>query len=76
LRRGRDQSGLGDVVQSLFLSPAAPTSGGIIWGVGPVFLLPMATDELLGTEQFGPGPTGVVLKQIGPWTMGALTNHI
>jgi hypothetical protein len=36
----------------------------------------MATDELLGTEQFGPRPTGVVLKQIGPWTMGALTNHI
>jgi hypothetical protein len=63
-------------LQSLFLSPAAPTSGGIIWGVGPVFLLPTATDELLGAEKFGLGPTGVALKQIGPWTVGALANHI
>jgi len=29
------QSGVGDVLQSLFFSPAAPTAGGWIWGVGP-----------------------------------------
>src|SRR6266404_3282192 len=27
--------GLGDIVQSFFLSPKAPTSGGWIWGAGP-----------------------------------------
>ena len=70
------QTGLGDTVQSLFLSPKAPTSGGIIWGVGPVFLLPTATDDLLGRGKWGIGPTGVVLRQQGPWTVGGLANHI
>lgn len=73
---GFDDSGLGDTVQSLFLSPRDPTSGGWVWGVGPVLLLPTATDELLGTEQWGAGPTAVALKQNGPWTFGALANHI
>ena len=70
------QSGLGDTVQSLFFSPKAPTSSGWIWGVGPVFLLPTATDDLLGTKTWGAGPSAVALKQSGPWTYGALTNHI
>jgi len=71
-----DQFGLGDAVQSLFFSPKAPTSSGWIWGVGPVFLLPTATDDLLGADKWGAGPTAVVLKQSGPWTYGALANHI
>lgn len=70
------KTGLGDTVQSLFLSPAQPTEGGVTWGVGPVFLLPSATEPQLGTEKWGAGPTGVVLKQTGPWTIGALVNHI
>ncbi len=71
-----NQFGLGDTVQSFFFSPKQPTAGGIIWGAGPVFLLPTATDNLLGGEKWGAGPTAVVLKQDGPWTVGALTNHI
>jgi hypothetical protein len=71
-----DQFGLGDITQSLFFSPVKPTAGGLIWGVGPVFLIPTATDDLLGGEKWGGGPTGVVLKQSGPWTVGLLANHI
>ena len=70
------QSGLGDIVQSVFFSPVAPTEGGWIVGVGPVFLLPTASDDLLGADKWGLGPTGVALKQQGPWTYGALANHI
>jgi len=70
------QFGLGDTVQSLFLSPAAPTSAGLIWGAGPVLLLPTGTDDLLTAGKWGVGPTGVVLTQRGPWTVGALANHI
>ncbi len=70
------QFGLGDTVQSLFFSPKAPTAGGLIWGAGPVLLLPTATDDLLGSEKWGAGPTGVVLRQKGPWTVGMLANHI
>jgi hypothetical protein len=70
------QFGLGDTVQSLFLSPQDPGPGGHIWGVGPAALLPTATDDLLGQGRWGAGPTAVVLKQSGPWTVGALANHI
>ena len=70
------QSGLSDTVQSFFFSPKEPTSAGWIWGAGPVLLLPTATDDLLGTEKWGAGPTAVALRQDGPWTIGALVNHI
>jgi hypothetical protein len=70
------QSGIGDIVQSVFFSPKIPTEGGWIWGAGPVFLLPTGTDDLLTTDKWGTGPTAVVLKQSGPWTYGMLANHI
>jgi hypothetical protein len=69
------QRGIGDVVQSLFFSPKKPTAGGLIWGVGPVFLIPSGTD-FISAGKWGLGPTGVVLKQQGPYTYGALANHI
>ncbi|MEP9388850.1 transporter [Mesorhizobium sp. KR9-304] len=71
-----DVFGLGDITQSLFFSPKTPTAGGLIWGVGPAFLLPTATDDFLGTGKWGAGPTGVALVQKGEWTVGALANHI
>jgi hypothetical protein len=68
--------GLSDTTQSFFLSPSAPTSGGIIWGLGPAFLWPTATDDSLGTKRWGAGPTFVALKQEHGWTYGILANHI
>ncbi len=68
--------GLGDTVQSFFFSRKRPTKGGIVWGAGPVLLLPTGTDPLLGGQKWGVGPTFVVLKQSGGWTVGALGNHI
>ncbi len=73
---GAGESGLGDISQSLFFSPKKPTANGLIWGVGPVLLLNTASDEALGAEKWGIGPTGVALKQAGPWTYGLLANHI
>ena len=69
-------SGIGDIVQSVFFSPKTPTANGWIWGAGPVFLLPTGSDDLLTGDKWGAGPTVVVLKQQGPWTFGALGNHI
>ncbi|SDQ97443.1 hypothetical protein [Flagellimonas zhangzhouensis] len=70
------QTGLADATVSAFFSPKEPTSGGLIWGVGPALLIPTATDDLLGTGKFGVGPTAVGLKQIGDVTVGTLINHI
>jgi hypothetical protein len=68
------QTGLSDINQSFFFSPQKP--GAFIWGLGPVLLFPTATDDLLGTEKWGVGPTGLILKQEHGWTYGALVNHI
>ncbi|TNV11867.1 transporter [Buttiauxella sp. B2] len=73
---GEDQAGMGDVVQSFFYSPKSPTQSGLIWGVGPVLLLPTGTDSALSGKKWGAGPTAVLLKQSGPWTYGGLANHI
>jgi len=70
------QFGLGDIVQSVFFSPKAPTAGGWILGAGPVLLLPTGTDDLLSAKKWGLGPTAVLLKQDHGWTYGALANHI
>lgn len=71
-----NQFGLGDITPTFFLSPKAPTSGGLIWGVGPVFLLPTATADELGADKFGVGPSFLALKQVSGWTYGALVNHL
>ncbi|WP_321345486.1 transporter [Breoghania sp.] len=70
------QFGLSDTVQSFFLSPKEPGPNGVIWGLGPVLLLPTGTDDLLSGRKWGAGPTGVALRQSGPWTYGLLANHI
>ena len=67
-------NGLGDIVMTAFFSPIK--SGRIIWGAGPVFLIPAATNNALGSEKFGIGPSVVALTQPGPWTIGVLFNQI
>lgn len=73
---GVDQSGTGDITQSFFFSPAKPGANGIIWAVGPALLYPTATNNALGGEKWGAGPTGLILKQAGKNTFGILANHI
>jgi hypothetical protein len=71
---GTRLNGLGDVVTTAFFSPSKASR--VIWGVGPVFLLPTATNQSLGSEKFGLGPSVVVLTQPGKWTLGLLFNQI
>jgi len=73
---GTSQFGLGDTLQSLFFSPAKPSASGVVWGAGPVVLLPTASDRALGTGKLGIGPTAVVLRIDGQISYGALANHI
>ncbi|KXX69141.1 hypothetical protein [Flammeovirga sp. SJP92] len=72
---GNSESGLGDMVLSGFFSPAK-TKNGLIWGIGPAFLVPSATNKMLGTGKFGLGPTFVALKQQNAFTYGFLVNQI
>lgn len=72
---GTTQSGVADITQSFFFSPKAPTSDGLIWGVGPIISIP--TNETgLSSKQWGTGPTGVALKQSGTYTFGLLAFNL
>jgi hypothetical protein len=73
--QGTRQSGLSDAVVSAFFSPAEAKNG-IVWGVGPALLVPVATSDFLGTKKFGVGPTALILKQTHGWTIGGLVNQI
>jgi hypothetical protein len=75
VNEGQSLSGMGDVVQSFFLSPAQPVGGWILGG-GPVFLYPTASENALGTQKWGAGPTAVALRQENGWTYGMLANHL
>jgi hypothetical protein len=66
-------NGIGDITQSLFLSPVH--SGALIWGVGPVFTIPSATDPILGQGKVLVGPTAVFLTTPGHWVIGVLLNN-
>ena len=66
--------GLGDMNPTFFFSPAHP--GKIIWGAGPAFVLPTATDPALGQGKWSIGPSFVALAQPGHWTLGVLVSNV
>jgi hypothetical protein len=68
-------SGIGDITQSLFFSPAKE-SGGLIWGAGPAFLIPTGSEDELSAKKWAIGPTVVVLKQQKGLSYGLLANHL
>ena len=72
---GSGTYGMGDILQSFFFSPKAPTASGWIWGAGPALSVPTGDDGLT-SNKFSVGPTAVVLKQEDGWTYGALVNQL
>ena len=65
--------GLGDLNETLFFSPAAASK--VIWGVGPTFTLPTATDDVLGSGKWSGGLGLVVLTMPGHWVFGTLITN-
>ena len=66
--------GFGDMNPTFFLAPSKPKK--IIWGVGPAFVIPIATNSILGQGKFSLGPSFVALAQPGHWTIGVLVNNV
>lgn len=67
-------NGIGTMQFTAFLSPNS--NSGLIWGAGPIFQLPTATNDKLGSKNFGMGPSVVVLNIQGHWVYGALVNNV
>jgi hypothetical protein len=66
--------GFGDLNPTFFFSPAKP--GKLIWGLGPAFVLPTATNNQLGQGKLSAGPSLVALMTPGHWVVGALTSNV
>ena len=72
---GGDTWGLADIQLQTYLSPSAASK--LIWGVGPVFQFPSATDgKKLGTQKWSAGPGAVALTMPGKWVIGGLINNL
>ena len=65
--------GLGDSTFTAFFSPKTE---GLIWGVGPVTLIPTATNDRLGSDKWGLGPSIVMLAKPGNWVVGTLISNV
>lgn len=68
------QTGNGDILQQFFLTPQKP--GKLIWGVGPIFSFPTATNDLARTGSWAVGPVTVWLIMPGQWTIGSLLYNL
>ena len=71
---GDSRSGLGDISYTGFISPSQP--GKIIWGVGPSFLFPSATEDSWASEKWSGGAGVVVLTMPGSWVLGVLVQNV
>jgi hypothetical protein len=69
-------TGLGDIQFSAFLSPA--NAAGLIWGAGAIAQAPTHSNDRLGNDRWGLGPTAVALhlRPGDPWVFGALVNNV
>ena len=69
----QEQTGLGDISATCFLSPS---KGSFVWGIGPVVSVPSGTNELLRSNKWEVGPSLVALVQPGKWTIGGLFSQL
>ncbi len=70
-------NGIGDTSAQFFFSPMDTSStGGTVWGVGPAFVLPTATDDSLGHEKWAAGISGILLAQPGRWVYGGVVSNV
>lgn len=79
---GSRTSGFTDTV---FFSLFAPNrDDGFIWGAGPTFILPTASEDTLGQEKWQAGPAGLAVRlgnshgnpgDIESWNIGALAQQ-
>jgi len=67
-------TGIADITLTAFITPAKASK--LIWGVGPVILLPTGTDDRLTTKKWGLGPSAVAVTMSGPWVAGILVSQL
>ena len=62
--------GLGDLTYQAFLTPIRNST--LVWGVGPILVIPSASNPRLGGGKWSAGPSLGVVSQPGNWTLGVV----
>ncbi len=80
--RSSRETAWGDIMMWSMISPAEPRelSDGskFVWGVGPAFRFPTATEDQFGSERYSFGPSNVLMRlppKGGRWTFGLFHQH-
>ncbi|MEN6620998.1 MAG: hypothetical protein ABFD50_05580, partial [Smithella sp.] len=71
-------TGFGDISYVGLLSPKKPDKVGtgiFVWGVGPTFIFPTASEDLLGQGKFQAGPSAVAAYIGKEWAFGLFPQH-
>lgn len=67
-------SGLGDINPTFFLTPERP--GRLIWGFGPDFVLPTATQTSLGAGKWSVGPALALVFRPTPFSVAVVVSNV
>lgn len=70
---GESRGGFGDAQLQLYLAPA---KGNLIWGIGPSFSFPTATNAFVSTGSWAAGPNAVLSLTTGKWVLGVLALNL
>jgi hypothetical protein len=68
------EDGIGDILQQFFVTPQQ--AGTLIWGVGPLFSFPTATNVLARSGSWAAGPVFVWMMMPGHFTVGSLVYNL
>ena len=71
---GTRETGIADIQEQLYFTRRE--SGKFTWGVGPIFSVPTATNDIARTGQWALGPTAVGLVMYQRWVVGLLANNL
>lgn len=66
-------NGIGDTTFTAFFSPK---SSEITWGVGPVLVMPTASNDALGSDKWSAGLSAVALAMPGKWVVGGVISNV
>jgi hypothetical protein len=67
------KSGFGDIQLGSVLAPNRPY--GFLWGIGPTFIFPSASDDALGQGKWQAGPVAIAGYLGRKWTASALAQQ-
>ena len=67
--------GLMDWTNVVFFTPPSKSSK-LVWGIGPAFTLPIATDEALGSGKWSAGPALRIAYRPGKWNLGLVAANL